>query len=50
VVNGQPVTLDEQRRFSTSVTLAPTESAVVLKLSHPKRGTVHYIRHASAPH
>lgn len=48
-VNGQPVPLDEQKRFSTTATVPATETAIVLKLSHPKRGTVHYVRHASVP-
>jgi hypothetical protein len=48
-VNGQPVALDEQKRFSTTTTVPPGETAIVLKLSHPKRGTVHYVRHAAAP-
>jgi hypothetical protein len=46
-VNGQPVSLDEQKRFSTTTTVPATDTAIVLKLSHPKRGTVHYVRHAA---
>lgn len=46
-VNGQPVQLDEQKRFSTQTTVPANETAIVLKLSHPKRGTVHYVRHAA---
>lgn len=47
-VNGQPVPLDEQRRFSTTTTAAVSDNAVVIRLSHPQRGTVHYVRHAGA--
>jgi hypothetical protein len=46
-VNGQPVPLDEQKRFSTTTVVPANETAIVLKLSHPKRGTVHYVRHAA---
>lgn len=46
-VNGQPVQLDEQKRFSTTTIVPATDTAIVLKLSHPKRGTVHYVRHAA---
>ena len=35
-------------RFSTTTTVPANETAIVLKLSHPKRGTVHYVRHAAA--
>ncbi len=45
-VNGQPTPLDEQRRFSTTATAAPGENAIVIRLTHPQRGTVHYVRHA----
>lgn len=46
-VNGQSVALDDQKRFSTTTTVPAGETAIVLKLSHPKRGTVHYVRHAA---
>jgi hypothetical protein len=46
-VNGAAVPLDEQKRFSTTATVPPGENALVLRLSHPKRGTVYYVRHAS---
>lgn len=46
-VNGTPVPLDEQKRFSTMATVPAGENALVLRLSHPKRGTVYYVRHAS---
>lgn len=46
-VNGQPVPLDEQKRFSTTTVVPATDTAIVLRLSHPKRGTVHYVRHAA---
>ncbi len=45
-VNGAAVPLDEQKRFSTTATVPAGETALVLKLSHPKRGTVYYVRHA----
>lgn len=45
-VNGVAVALDEQKRFSTMTTVPAGENAIVLKLSHPKRGTVYYVRHA----
>jgi hypothetical protein len=48
-VSGQPVALDEQKRFSTTTTVPPGDSAIVLRLSHPKRGIVYYVRHAKAP-
>ena len=46
-VNGAAVPLDEQKRFATTATVPAGETALVLKLSHPKRGTVYYVRHAS---
>ncbi len=46
-VNGAAVALDEQKRFATTATVPPGETALVLKLSHPKRGTVYYVRHAA---
>jgi hypothetical protein len=47
-VNGTPVALDGQRRFSAPATVPPNENAIVLRLSHPQRGTVYYVRHAAA--
>ncbi len=49
-IGGTPVALDEQQRFSTSATPAPGENAIVLRLSHPQRGVVYYVRHAGAAH
>ena len=46
-VNGAAVALDDQKRFATTATVPPGETALVLKLSHPKRGTVYYVRHAA---
>jgi hypothetical protein len=46
-VNGTIVKLDEQKRFSTTATVPAGENALVLKLSHAKRGTVYYVRHAA---
>lgn len=46
-VNGQAVALDDQRRFATTATVPAGENAIVLRMSHPKRGTVHYVRHAA---
>ena len=45
-VNGTAVALDDQKRFATTATVPAGETALVLKLSHPKRGTVYYVRHA----
>jgi hypothetical protein len=46
-VYGQAVPLDEQKRFSTSATVPATDDALVLRMSHAKRGTVYYVRHAA---
>jgi hypothetical protein len=46
-VYGQAVPLDEQKRFSTTATVPPTDNALVLRMSHAKRGTVYYVRHAA---
>ena len=47
-IAGTPVALDEQQRFSTTATPAPGDNAIVLRLSHPTRGVVYYVRHAGA--
>jgi hypothetical protein len=49
-INGTAVPLDEQQRFSTTATPVPGENAIVLRLSHPTRGVVYYVRHAGAAH
>ncbi len=49
-VNGEPVALDEQKRFSTTATVPSSEDAIVLRLSHPRRGIVYYVRHAAGTH
>ncbi len=46
-VNGAAVALDDQKRFATTATVPAGETALVLRLSHPKRGTVYYVRHAA---
>ena len=46
-INGTAVPLDEQQRFSTTATPVPGENAIVLRLSHPQRGVVYYVRHAA---
>jgi hypothetical protein len=46
-VYGQAVPLDEQKRFSTTATVPATDNALVLRMSHAKRGTVYYVRHAA---
>jgi hypothetical protein len=43
---GNPVALDEQKRFSTTATVPAGENALVLRINNPKRGTVYYVRHA----
>ena len=45
-VNGTAVPLDDQKRFATTATVPAGETALVLRLTHPKRGTVYYVRHA----
>ena len=47
-VNGTAVALDDQKRFATTATVPAGETALVLRLSHPKRGTVYYVRHAGS--
>lgn len=49
-IGGAAVPLDEQQRFSTTATPVPGENAIVLRLSHPARGVVYYVRHAGAVH
>lgn len=46
-INGTAVPLDEQQRFSTTATPVAGENAIVLRLSHPQRGVVYYVRHAA---
>lgn len=45
-VNGAAVPLDAEKRFGSTATVPPGENGLVLKLSHPTRGTVYYVRHA----
>jgi hypothetical protein len=47
-VNGATVPLDPQKRFFGTATVPASENALVLKITHPKRGAVYYVRHASA--
>lgn len=49
-INGTAVPLDEQQRFSTMATPVAGENAIVLRLSHPQRGVMYYVRHAGAAH
>lgn len=42
-VDGVPIPLDRQRRFSARVG-APTGQALAIKLSHPERGVHYYLR------